>query len=406
MKRILTLLLCMALLLAGCSGRRGAASSQAAHSSGAASSAAAQPTAPPQPTAQPTPRPTQAPEAVQPLTGEAPTGVDTRPVAVMVDNSVYAQTQWGLADAQLVMEALTEGKHTNLCLWFGSVDAVPKTGPVAEGKDLFWQFAIAQNAIPVQKGMNTYARNLLDYYRWQPVDALYVGVNSFDYDSTLPYGTADAYRWYTKGGLLHTALGIYGLAGEGVSQPVFRFGKAAGANTGAAQVELLYSEQRSTLLRYDAATGLWGMLRSDGTPQLDANTGTQAAFTNVVLLRCAASVKDDRFTREYDLTGGTGWYLTGDSWQPILWRKGGVSKGLTLYDAGGSELTVNTGRSYIGVYGVAGQRVTVSAADGTALQVDTADGTVAYDLSAGIAVSTAVPTQVPAATPTAAPAAG
>ena len=376
MKRILTLLLCMALLLAGCGGSPGA-SSQAADSASLAAATA-------QPTAEPTAQPTQAPAAVQPLTGAEPTGVDTRPVAVMIDNSVYAQTQWGLADAQVVMEALTEGKHTNLCLWYGSVDAVPKTGPVTQGKDLFWQFAIPQNAIPVQKGMNPYAENLLGYYGWQPLDALYVGVNSFDYDRGLPYGTADAYRWYTNGGLLRNSFGFYSMAAEGYSAPLFRFGKAAGGTAGAVRVEVLYSGQRSTVLQYDAATGLWGMIRSDGAAQTDANNGVQAVFTNVVLLRCATGVKDDKFTREYDLTGGTGWYLTGDGWQPITWQKGGVSAALTLYDASGKELTVNVGRSYIGLYGVAGQRVTVAAADGTALVTDLADG-------AAAPASTAVP---------------
>ena len=380
MKRILTLLLCMALLLAGCGGSPGA-SSQAAHSAAAAASQSAQPTA--EPTAEPTPAPTQAPAAVQPLTGQEPTGVDTRPMAVMVDNSVYAQTQWGLADAQVVMEALTEGKHTNLCLWYGSVDAMPKTGPVTQGKDLFWQFAIPQNAIPVQRGMNTYAENLLNYYGWQPLDALYVGVNSFDYDGSLPYGTADAYRWHTKGSSLRNAFGFYGMTAEGYSAPLFRFGNAAGGSAGAARVEVLYSEQRSTILQYDPATGLWGMFRSDGLPQIDANNGAQAAFTNVVLLRCATSVKDDKFTREYDLTGGTGWYLTGDSWQPITWQKGGVSAPLQLYNAAGDELTVNVGRSYIGLYGVTGQQIAVAGADGTVLAADLADGTAAAAPAAG-----------------------
>lgn len=377
MKRIFALLLGAALLFAGCGG-----SSSSSAPSGAASiqtAAADSASAAPDPTGEPTPVPTPTTAPVQPLTGEPWTGAITRPVAVMIDNSVYAQTQWGLADAQLVMEALTEGKNTNLCLWYSTVDGVPKVGPVSEGKDLFWQFAIPQNAIPVQKGANTYAANLLGYYGWPAVDALVAGVNSFDYDGTLPYGTADNYRWFTRGSSLRNSFAALGIAETGVLPQLLRFGKAEGGTAGAARVEVLYSADRSTVLQYDPATGLWGMLRSDGTPQTDANTGAQAAFTNLLLLKCAVQVKDDKFTREYDLTGGTGWYLTGDRWQPVTWQKGGVSQQLVVYGADGAELTVNPGRSYVGVYGVPGQQVTVTGADGAALQTDPCDGTVAYD---------------------------
>ena len=355
MKRIFALVLGAALLLAGCGG----APASSASSGGAASLAAASvpdaaassaPAATAEPTAEPTAVPAPTAEPVQPLTGEPFAGTVTRPVAVVIDNSVYAQTQWGLADAQLVMEALTEGKHTNLCLWYSTVDGVPKVGPVSEGKDLFWQFAIPQNAIPVQKGANTYAANLLGYYGWPAVDALVAGVNSFDYDGMLPYGTADNYRWFTRGSSLRNSFAPLGIAETGVLPRLFQFGKAVGGTAGAARVEVLYSADRSTVLQYDPATGLWGMLRSDGTPQTDANTGAQAAFTNVVLLRCATGVKDDKFTREYDLSGGTGWYLTGDRWQPVTWQKGGVSQQLVVYGA-----------------------------DGTLLHTDLCDGTVAYD---------------------------
>ena len=39
---------------------------------------------------------------------------------------------------------------------------------------------------------------------------------------------------------------------------------------------------------YDDALAAYGMLHADGTPQLDANTGTQAVFDN---LRGSSSVR-------------------------------------------------------------------------------------------------------------------
>lgn len=360
MKRIFALLLCCA-LLAGC----GSPSSDSAADAGSSA---------------PSAQPADASSAVQeetesvpvwPLTGLPREGEELRPIAVMVNNHPLVAVQWGVADADLVMEGLTEGKTTNLCLWFSSLDRISKVGPIEEGKDLFWQFGIAENAILCQKGMNTYAENLLNCYAYQPIDALYVGVNSYDYDRSLAYGTPDEYRWYTRGSSLRISLESYGMPAAGTAAPMFRFGAAAGGTAGAAAVRIGYSEQSVSTLRYDAASGLWQLYRTNDVPQADGETGAQAAFTNVVLLKCAAGIKDDRYTREYDLTGGSGWYLTGGSWQPITWAKGDVTDPLKLYAADGEELTVSTGRTYLGLYGIAGQTVSILDAAGAALQAET-----------------------------------
>lgn len=381
MKRIFALLLCCA-LLAGCG----------SPSSGSVSAAAGMDSASSEPAEASSTVQEEVPaDPVWPLTGLPREGEALRPIAVMVNNHPGVAVQWGVADADLVMEGLTEGKTTNLCLWFSSLDRIAKVGPIAEGKDLFWQFGIAENAILCQKGMNAYAENLLNCYTYQPIDALYVGVNSFDYDGSLAYGTPDEYRWYTRGSSIGNSLGSYGIAAAGAAGPLFHFGAASGGTAGAAAVVIGYSGQSSSTLRYDAAAGQWLLYRAGGAPQADGETGVQAAFTNVVLLQCAAGVKDDRYTREYDLAGGTGWYLTGDAWQPITWAKGAVTDPLKLYAADGTELAVNPGRTYLGLYGIAGQTVTIQDAAGTALQSET------------VAAAAAEPTAEPPVQPTVEP---
>ena len=372
MKRILALLLCAA-MLAGCSmpaRSTAGASSQAQSTPDAADSAAAG-----EPAGVSAAAGAQTPvdDDLSPLTGLPREGEAMRPVAVMVNNSAAVTVQWGVADAELVMEGLTEGKSTNLCLWYSSVDVMPKTGPVTEGKDLFWQFGIAENAVLSQKGMNRYAKNLLNCYAYQPIDALYVGVNSYDYARDLPAGTADADRWYTRGASLVNSMNSYGIAAAGTAAPLLRFGTAAGGTGGAAAVTVAYSAESSAALYYDAASGLWQVFRTGGAPLADAETGAQVAVTNVLLLRCTVGVKDDRYTRDYDLTGGTGWYVTGDTWQPVTWRKGDVTEPLQLYAADGSELTVSAGRSYVGFYGITGQSVAIADAAGTLLAGETVE---------------------------------
>ena len=67
---------------------------------------------------------------------------------------------------------------------------------------------------------------------------------------------------------------------------------------------------------YDDTLAAYGMLHADGTPQLDANTGTQAAFDNLLILYSGSSLRDDGRTLDYDLSMGGGvWLNGGHLWQ-------------------------------------------------------------------------------------------
>lgn len=77
---------------------------------------------------------------------------------------------------------------------------------------------------------------------------------------------------------------------------------------------------------------------------MDAGNNEQAAFTNVFVLYASSGVKDDGVTRQYDLTGGTGIYLTKGGWETIQWTKGDATAPLQLTDASGKTLDVNPGQ--------------------------------------------------------------
>ncbi len=283
------------------------------------------------------------------LTGGELVWPEQRPAAVVISNAAAAQRQWGVADASVVLEALTEGKSTTLCLVYPSVQAVPKVGPIAQGKDVYWQLLAAQNVIPVQKGANVYARNFLQYSGIRPVDALTVGTNAFRCEEG--QGCADEFSWYTDGEALAGVLPALEISAQGESAPLTAFGTPAGGTEGAASAQVTFAEGNASRFAYDAALGRYRMSRADGTPQADADTGAQAAFENVLVLYSAGSVKDDGYTREYDLSGGTGVYLNGGAWQCLTWDRSASGGALRLYGEDGKPLAVQTGRSYIAVLG-------------------------------------------------------
>ena len=312
-----------------------------------------------------------------PLTGQEQLYPGQRPAAVVIDNSPGSTTQWGIGSASVVLEAETqENSAPSLCLVYPSAAAMPTVGPVTLGQDLFWQLLSGQDVLPIQRGCNVYARNFLDYWNLRAVDALEVGRNAFsggedDWVSPL---------WRTSGQAVESVLDSLNLSSalpeassssastgkEDITPTVPALlpqqagGHLPDANAAdAVQAAVQFPSGSVTRFAYDAATGTYGMQHADGTPQLDANTGTQAAFDNLLVLYSASTLRDDGRTLDYDLTMGGGLWLNGGHLWHITWTQG-TDTTFAFYDSDGRPLTLESGRSYIAwLSSLTGEEVTV-----------------------------------------------
>ena len=112
----------------------------------------------------------------------------------------------------------------------------------------------------------------------------------------------------------------------------------------AVQAAVQFPSGSTTRFAYDTDTGTYGMLHHDGSPQLDANTGIQAAFDNLLVLYSASTPRDDGRTLDYDLTMGGGLWLNGGHLWHITWTQGTGST-FAFYDADGRPLRILSGRS-------------------------------------------------------------
>jgi hypothetical protein len=304
------------------------------------------------------------------LTGEEQLWEQERPVAVSISNAAEATKQWGISEASVVMEALTEGQSTTLCLVYPSIQAVPKVGPIAQAKDVYAQFLNRANVIPVQKGATVYARNYQQYNEITAVDALEVSTNAFSSDPSATY--PDEFTWYTDGTALESVLPSLGIESQGEGESLTVFGTPTSGTIPAASVQVSFSTSSTTNFIYNASLNIYAMRHDDHTPQLDATNGKQATFTNLILLNSTSSVKDDGYTRQYELSGGTGIYVNGGTCQPITWSRTASEAVLVLYDANGKRLPVQEGKSYIAILGgFSGQGLAVYDAEGIEQVIDT-----------------------------------
>lgn len=326
----------------------------------------------PAPTAEPTAEPTPEAEPVpNPLTGVADADyTNRRPVAVTLRTLDGAAPQWGLSNADVLVEGVTEGTTASLMALFSNVDAISKAGPVGPGRDLLLQLALPLNAVPVHIDKNIYASNLLNALTYQDLDGYHIGKAAFAFDQDRQNaGYREENCWYTTGELIKNGLNQYGTSLEGANTPLLLFGERPAVEESARNATALtitFSPSDSEQLTYAVDTGLYVKTNADGSPTTDADNGQQVAFTNVFVLYASSGIKDDGYTRDYDMTVGTGLYLTGGAWEQIHWTKEDATGPLQLTTTDGQPLVVSPGKSFIAIWGgYYGQGLTLTGADGT-----------------------------------------
>ena len=270
--------------------------------------------------------PAESTAPADPLTGQQLLYPEQRAAAVVIENTTGSTTQWGIGSASVVLEALTEsGSSTELCLVYPALEAMPVVGPVTRGQDLYWRLLSGQQVLPIQCGSSAYAKRYLEYYNLRAVDAQEVGRNAF---VSTGYGWNSTPLWRTSGKAVASVLDSLSISAA-VNQsasgsesetagvlpallPQRDTGHLPDANAAdAVKVTVNFQSGGATGFVYDDALAAYGMQHADGTPQLDANTGTQAAFDNLLILYSGSSLRDDGRTLDYDLSMGGGVWLNG-----------------------------------------------------------------------------------------------
>ena len=327
--------------------------------------------------------PAESTAPADPLTGQQLLYPEQRAAAVVIENTTDSTTQWGIGSASVVLEAMTEsGSSTELCLVYPALSAMPVVGPVTRGQDLYWRLLSGQQVLPIQCGSSAYAKRYLEYYNLRAVDAQEVGRNAF---VSTGYSWNSTPLWRTSGKAVASVLDSLSIS-TAVNQNTASGSESETAgglpallpqrDTGhlpdataadAVKVTVNFQSGGATGFVYDDALAAYGMLHADGTPQLDANTGTQAAFDNLLILYSGSSLRDDGHTLDYDLSMGGGVWLNGGHLWQVTWTQG-VESTLALYDSNGKPLELPAGRSYIALLSsLTGQELLVQNSTGEAL---------------------------------------
>ena len=329
------------------------------------------------------------PQRLNALTGE-PTASEVsniRPIAIVVDNISNAyKNQTGLDQADVLYEALVAPGITRFLMVASDYTLLDSVCNIRSGRDYHMDFAAYHNAILVCHGGSITSN--YDFFklaaerygsRWGFIDTefekwfymkeygnLYGTVAHYGDRKDLAYDTvfkpSALTALFSSGTSKFVSQGKGSLTGKTKESLYFvNYGSKkdlSGASC-ATQVDLVFKCENSVNVKnvsyvYNAASGKY--LRSqDGKAHVDAQTGKQLAFTNVITLFTDVKAVNTGIASDPVMTlvdtersgaEGYGYYFTDGRVIEIRWSSDGEN--LTLQEADGSILRMNTGNTYIG----------------------------------------------------------
>lgn len=351
MKRMLALILAVSLLLCACGSKP---AETTAPPTTVPETTVPVTTAPPETTVPPTTEATEPPPAdTNPLTGEALDAVDdSRPYAIMINNTTKAVPQCGISQADMIYEIVAEGSVTRFMAIFRTLSDVDVIGPVRSVRPYFYRVAQHYGAILTSAGGSDEADGLIKKEGYNRLDGIAGAGAAFYRDQWRRENKGFEHSLMTTGEKLMASAEKHGF--KTTMEPVdygFHFTAetmTAGENAG--QITIwFYQNGKKTVMNYDESTGLYAMYQH-GADSVDANDDSPVTFRNIVVLEADTHVKDKKGHLETQMTGtGKGWYARDGKIVPITWSRESNSAHYVYTDAEGNPISFGIGKTYVAI---------------------------------------------------------
>jgi len=355
MKRMVSFLLVLCLLLCGCSAAPKATEPSTEPPTEPPTTQA--PTEPP--TEPPTTEPPTEPEPVyrNPLSGEeieAPW--DKRIFAVSINNLWEAMPHYNVQEADIFMEMFVNGSIIRGLALFTDPSDVPAIGSVRSTRFMFTDIALHYDAIVAHAGGDWKVLN----------DAKNRGVDSFNIDTwdSTTYSFRDRDRSRSGIGWEHCLFargeGLYDKAleqGIDISQdPEKDYGlsfvedgtPAEGENAGTISLEFTSYGKKTTTMVYDEELGKY-IYHQYAQMMVDGLSGEPETFQNVIIMLTDIYLNQYFFHEAHFLDGGTGYYACNGKVIPITWTCEAQDQPFRFFTEDGEPLNLQIGNTYIAV---------------------------------------------------------
>lgn len=273
----------------------------------------------------------------------------TRPIAVMINNNHVAWPHAGLNDAYLAYEILAEGGITRIMALFKDKDT-EKIGSVRSARPYYLDYALENDAIYVHYGWSDKAKSDISSLGVDNINGL-TASSVFWRDSSL--NKATEHTVFTSMKKINEYSKEHGYDRDTDKDLLLNYSvdeidlskreDAIKADT----VFMKYSYYTTTSYEYDSEKKVYKRYMSD-TPHVDAVTGDQYTFKNIIITPIETHTYDSYGRLELDNIGsGECYFITLGYAIPITWSKDSRSSQTVYKNMDGEEIKVNDGNTFI-----------------------------------------------------------
>ena len=273
----------------------------------------------------------------------------TRPIAVMINNNHVAWPHAGLNDAYLAYEILAEGGITRIMALFKDKDT-EKIGSVRSARPYYLDYALENDAIYVHYGWSDKAKSDISSLGVDNINGL-TASSVFWRDSSL--NKATEHTVFTSMEKINEYSKEHGYDRDTDKDLLLNYSvdeidlskreDAIKTDT----VFMKYSYYTTTSYEYDSEKKVYKRYMSD-TPHVDAVTGDQYTFKNIIITPIETHTYDSYGRLELDNIGsGEGYFITLGYAIPITWSKDSRSSQTVYKNMDGEEIKVNDGNTFI-----------------------------------------------------------
>jgi hypothetical protein len=292
-----------------------------------------------------------------------PEAASRHPLAVMVDDHLYARPQSGFNSASVVWHAPAEGGVPRYMLIFQ--DEIPKDiGPIRSARQYYIEWAAEWNALYAHAGGSPQAIATLNAkghgeWVWNADEFRWGGSAGYLWRATDRF---PPHNDYTDGKHLRRLAKRLGAVDEPI-QAAWAFGpdKAAELRPEGGTIRVDYPYETITY-RYDAESNSYVRYTCHFVceknelkkPQVDRIDGEPVAPKNVVILRMVFGALNDGHPNKHRLEAhnigrGQAWIATGGVTVKGEWRKKSATAPTRLYGPDGEPIVLTAGQTFVQV---------------------------------------------------------
>lgn len=304
---------------------------------------------------------------INPYTGEK-TDTDVsniRPYAIMLNTIRQALPQSGNSYADMYIEMTEEGGITRVLGIYENIDDIPKLGTVRSTREYYLSWVMGLDAILVHAGGDSWVFGQINKSKYTSLNCVgnagyYAGAAFFrDPDRANRVGLE--HSLYTTGPKLLEVAAGYGIDPNHTTDNYTKFNFAKNGDgtpkdgISAKAVAVTFSGYKTTTFNYDEKTKEYNVFFWD-EPYIDELNGETIKVKNIIILPVPNwTAPDDwgKIRQKYDMSGGTGYYVSGGKCTAINWTKGDYNKQaeygnvFNMTTADGKPVELSIGKTYI-----------------------------------------------------------